>query len=150
MKEIYTNRKGNVQKATWYGIIEASAGADSIHAEIDRGVHASHRRIVEHGFTEKALRAAETFLVANVNTLCDIIEKSPKTATDSEEDKNGEWSQPFNFSQWSTYLNYDIMGDLVFGRRFNCMTSDEHRFVPGLIMNATIFIYTVSPNTRAP
>ena len=109
MKEIYANRKGNVRKAPWYGIIEASVGADSIHAEIDRSVHASHRRIVEHGFTEKALRSAETFLVSNVNTLCDIIEKSPKTATNREDDKRGEWSQPFNFSEWATYLNYDIV-----------------------------------------
>ena len=150
MKEIYANRKGNVRKASWYGIIEASAGADSIHAEIDRSVHASHRRIVEHGFTEKALRSAEIFIVSNINTLCDIIEKSPKTATTREEDKHDEWSQPFNFSQWATYLNYDIMGDLVFGRRFNCMTSDEHRFVPGLLMNSTAFVYTVSLKTLAP
>jgi cytochrome P450 len=48
-------------------------------------------------------------------------------------------------SQWSTYLNYDIMGDLVFGRRFDLMTSDSHRFVAKLIMNSTAFIYTVSP-----
>ncbi|RYG55767.1 MAG: cytochrome P450 [Alphaproteobacteria bacterium] len=48
-------------------------------------------------------------------------------------------------SQWSTYLNYDIMGDLVFGRRFGLMTSDSHRFVARLIMNSTAFISTVSP-----
>ena len=46
-------------------------------------------------------------------------------------------------SQWSTYLNYDIMGDLVFGRRFDVMTSDAHRSVPRLIMNSTSFVYTV-------
>ena len=46
-------------------------------------------------------------------------------------------------SDWSTYLNYDIMGDLVFGKRFNCMESKDHRFVPELMMSATAFIYPV-------
>lgn len=78
-----------------------------------------------------------TLLVKNVQTLRDIILQAGKG------DKN--WSEPFNISQWSTYLNYDIMGDLVFGRRFNVMTQDAHRFVPNLIMNSTAFIYTVGP-----
>lgn len=71
----------------------------------------------------------------NVQTFCDVILQS----------SGGEkgWSKPLNMSQWSTYLNYDIMGDLVFGRRFNVMTSDAHRFVPKLLMNSTAFIYTV-------
>ncbi|KAK5166548.1 uncharacterized protein LTR77_008091 [Saxophila tyrrhenica] len=134
VKEVYFNRKGNVQKSKWYSIIEASAGdEDSIHAEIDRNVHASRRRVIEHAFTEKGLRSAERYLVLNVQTFREIIQESIK---------DEKWSSPFNMSQWATYLNYDIMGDLVFGRRFNCMTSEEHRFVPGVLMNGTAFIYT--------
>lgn len=55
------------------------------------------------------------------------------------------WSEAKNMSVWSTWLNYDIMGDLVFGKRFNCMESGDHRFVPELMMNSTTFIYSVSP-----
>lgn len=136
VREIYANRQGNVQKAPWYTVIEASAGgASSIHAETDRGIHASHRRVMEHAFTDKSLRASQAYLVQNVQTFRDVILQSSKTGKD--------WSQPYNMSQWSTYLSYDIMGDLVFGRRFNLMTSDAHRFVPKLIMNSTAFIYTV-------
>ncbi|KAK3723553.1 hypothetical protein LTR37_001805 [Vermiconidia calcicola] len=135
VKEIYTNRQGNVRKAPWYTVIEASAGnANSIHAEVDRNIHASHRRVMEHAFTDRSLRASEVFLVENVQTFQDIILQT------KERDK--DWSGPFNMSQWSTYLNYDIMGDLVFGRRFNVMTSDAHRSVPRLLMNSTAFIYT--------
>jgi hypothetical protein len=50
-------------------------------------------------------------------------------------------------SDWSTYLNYDIMGDLVFGKRFNCMESTDHRFVPKLMLSATAFIYPVRGGT---
>lgn len=90
---------------------------------------------MEHAFTDKSLRASEAFLVKNVQTFLDLVLQS------NQGDKG--WSEPFNMSQWSTYLNYDIMGDLVFGKRFNVMTSDEHRSVPRLIMNSTAFIYTV-------
>lgn len=76
------------------------------------------------------------YLIQNVKTFQDVIVQSSKDDED--------WSQPFNMSQWSTYLNYDIMGDLVFGRRFDLMTSNSHRFVARLIMNSTAFIYTVS------
>jgi cytochrome P450 len=75
------------------------------------------------------------YLIQNVKTFHDVVLQS------SKDDK--DWSQPFNMSQWSTYLNYDIMGDLVFGRRFDLMTSDSHRFVAKLIMNSTAFISTV-------
>jgi cytochrome P450 len=91
---------------------------------------------MEHAFTEKSLRSSQMYLIQNVKTFQDVILQSSKDGKD--------WSQPFNMSQWSTYLNYDIMGDLVFGRRFDLMTSDSHRFVAKLIMNSTAFISTVS------
>jgi hypothetical protein len=47
-------------------------------------------------------------------------------------------------SDWSTYLGLDIMGYLTFGKRFNCMDSEEHRYIPDLVMRATKFIYVVS------
>jgi hypothetical protein len=113
VREIYANRQANVRKAPWYTVIEASAGGPvSLHAETDRNIHASRRKVMEPAFTDKSIRASEGLLVKNM-------------------------------SQWSTYLNYDIMGDLVFGRQFEAMTSETNRFVPRLIMNSTAFIYTV-------
>ena len=47
-------------------------------------------------------------------------------------------------SDWCTYLGFDIMGDLTFGKGFNCMDSDEHRYIPDLMMRATKFTYVVS------
>jgi cytochrome P450 len=143
-KEIYANRKANVQKSQWYAIIEASTQDYSTHGEIDRKVHAFRRRVLDQAFSEKALKSAETFIVQNVKSLRDVIARSPRKTATSGDEKDADWSEPFNMSQWSTYLNYDIMGDLVFGRRFNCMTSDAHRFVPRLLMNGSAFVYSVS------
>ena len=143
VREIYGNRHANVQKAPWYTVIEASAGGPvSLHAETDRNIHASRRKLMEPAFTDKSIRASEALLVKNVRTFTDLVGGSKKS--------DSGWSQAFNMSQWSTYLNYDIMGDLVFGRQFEAMTSETNRFVPRLIMSSTAFIYTVclSHHTR--
>jgi cytochrome P450 len=136
VREIYSNRTGNVRKAPWYTVLEASAGGPvSLHAEIDRSIHASRRKVMEPAFTDKSIRASDALLVKNVQTFADLVAGSKKG--------NSGWSAAFNLSQWSTYLNYDIMGDLVFGRRFNAMTSEANRFVPKLLMNSGAFINTV-------
>jgi cytochrome P450 len=136
VREIYANRQANVRKAPWYTVIEASAGGPvSLHAETDRNIHASRRKVMEPAFTDKSIRASEALLVKNVQTFADLVAGSRKC-------EDG-WSKAFNMSQWSTYLSYDIMGDLVFGRQFETMTSETNRFVPRLIMNSTAFIYTV-------
>jgi cytochrome P450 len=44
---------------------------------------------------------------------------------------------------WSTYLGYDIMGDLTFGKRFNCMESEEHRYIPHLLKQSAVLVYVV-------
>ena len=143
LKEIYVNRKGNVQKSQHYKIFEASTGTYSTHGEVDKKVHAFRRRVLEHAFSNKAMLSAERFIVQNVKTLCDIIADHTQKASVGGKDGEASWSEPLNVSEWSTYLNYDIMGDLVFGKRFNCMTSNEHRFVPNLLINASAFVNSV-------
>jgi hypothetical protein len=54
--------------------------------------------------------------------------------------KEGNWSEAKNMGGWSTYLNYDTMGDLVFGERFNCVGQGPS-VPPELIKCAAAFIY---------
>ena len=75
-------------------------------------------------------------MVSNVRIFQQVIDQTVG------KDKN--WPQRFNLSQWATYLTCDIMGELIFGRRFECLTSNEHRYVPQMLMNGITFLYTVS------
>lgn len=54
------------------------------------------------------------------------------------------WSKARDMSKYCTYFAYDVMGDLVFGKRFDCMTSVEHRYVPELITDSSWLMYWVS------
>jgi len=77
------------------------------------------------------MRSAEEFVNNNVDTLCGLL---------SDGDS---WSQPRRMDDYATYFAYDVMGDLVFGKPFDCMTNAEHRFVPKMITESSKFLYVV-------
>lgn len=77
------------------------------------------------------MKSAEEFVINNVDTLCDVLSGG------------SSWSEPRKMDDYATYFAYDVMGDLVFGKSFNCMTSAEHRYVPKLITTSSEFLYTV-------
>lgn len=39
-------------------------------------------------------------------------------------------------NDWCTYLTFDVMGDLAFGKSFNLISSNENRYLPELMINA--------------
>jgi hypothetical protein len=135
LKDIYSSRKANVKKADWYLTIDAPSGAPSTHSEINQANHAIRRRILDHAFSTKALKSIVPFIVQNVQTWIECIGEGPL-------DEDG-WTQPKDMNDWNTYLGYDIMGDLTFGKKFNCLRSSEHRFIPKMMLQGTRFIYKV-------
>lgn len=90
--------------------------------------------MLDHAFSDGAVRSAEAFIIHNIRIWCDHL---------AEGAEPGEWTPEKNMGDWCTYLAYDIMGDLVFGKRFNVMENDEHRFVPAMMMSALKFLYPV-------
>ncbi|OJD19071.1 hypothetical protein AJ78_00944 [Emergomyces pasteurianus Ep9510] len=134
---IYASRNANVQKSDWYRIFHAaSRGASSTHSEVDPQSHAFRRRVLEHGFSGSALRSAEKYVHQNVDLWCKYL------AQDASE--SDSWTPARNMSDWCSYLSYDVMGDWTFGKRFNCIESDEHRYVPNLLMERMKLLHTLS------
>ncbi len=93
---------------------------------------------MSHAFSDKAIRNAEHYILDNVRKFVNIIAE-PKPA-----EMNDGWSKKRNMASWATYLNFDVMGDLAFGKPFDCLVSETSRFVPELILGATGFAYFVS------
>jgi cytochrome P450 len=141
LRLIYQSGRQNnpLRKSPWYETIDAPSGAYSTHTEISRIKHAFRRRVLEHAFSDSALRSVEEFVIENVDVLCKVV---------AEQHGGGEWSKPLNMSEKFTWLAYDIMGDLVFGRKFDCLTATEHRFVPKLLLGSSAFIYAVGFHVR--
>ena len=140
LRDIYGSRRANVQKSDWYRTVDAPSGAFSTHSEIDRDKHAFRRRVLDHAFSDSALRSAEDFVLDNVRAWCKHIGAGAPNPR--------AWTPSLNISDWSIYLGFDIMGELTFGQSFHCMESDEHRDVPGLMLRSAKFVYIVSPLNR--
>lgn len=53
------------------------------------------------------------------------------------------WTNPRNMSEWCNWLAYDIMGNLVFGKSYNCLDDGKHRRMPIIMTEGTKFGYWV-------
>lgn len=87
-------------------------------------------------FSEKALRDAEPLICANASKLCEKLAEGVNC-------RKGEWSDGFDLQQWIAYYGYDFISDLAFGRSFQLLDHDEHRFVPPVLRSGSQFLYYV-------
>jgi len=134
LKTIYGSRQANVQKADWYRTIDAGSKAFSVHSEIDRSKHTFRRRVIDQAFSERALAGAEGLILEHAQSWIECL------GADTSE---SGWTPPRDMNDWCNWLSFDMMGDMTFGRDFGCVTKGEHRFVPGVVLNATKFVYVV-------
>lgn len=136
LNTIYGSKNVNVRKSDFYKAIDSAAGdgALSTFSEPDKSKHAVRRRILGHAFSDSAIRSAEHFILQNVTKCCRLL--GPP--------HGDEWSEKRNMNDWANWLAYDIMGDLMFGKTFNCLEEDEYRPLPRSITDGTRFTNWVS------
>lgn len=89
----------------------------------DIPTHARKRRVLNHAFSEKALRAAEPFVHSNVDRWLELL------------DERGEkGSVAFNMATEVNHLVFDILGDLCFGKSFEMKEpGSKVTYVPELL-----------------
>ncbi|KAL7273449.1 hypothetical protein RUND412_003704 [Rhizina undulata] len=133
LKEIYGVNK-NVQKSHFYtaAVGHASNYAANTATEIDKQVHARKRKVLAQAFTDTALRSMEQYVLPTIETLCNIIAAGEQSIYFEGGGKGtGKWRG--DMSKWATYLTFDIMGELSFGKNFGMLERDENRYVPKII-----------------
>jgi hypothetical protein len=91
----------------YYRVWPARIDITSTWNVTDIPVHARKRRVLNHAFSERALRSAEPYVHSNVDRWLDLFE---------ERGKGGKKS--FNMAHEINYLVFDILGDLCFGKSF--------------------------------
>ena len=141
LKAIYGHRS-NVRKSDFYLSFPALPGAVSTHTAIDLKVHGRKRRVMSHAFSDAALKGVEDFVLEHVSNYINALTGRFNRSTTSKEasvlHSGSAWSEPKNISKWSTYLGFDVMGDLSFGRGFGMLTGESpaNRDAPDLLMQA--------------
>lgn len=120
-----------MRKSDFYLAFPAAPGVFSTHTALDRHAHARKRRVMSHAFSDAALKGVEDYVLGYVRSFVG------KLAGGGQGDA-GVWSPARDVSEWSTYLGFDVMGDLSFGKSFNMLEGDvpENREAAFLLTQA--------------
>jgi cytochrome P450 len=111
---IYSDRQANMIKTGW---TDAAVLSDPPNTLVfsDRKLHAARRKILNHGFSDNAIKSMEDAVVEKIRKWCEIIAQ-PKL-----EEKQDDWSQERDMAAWSSYLTTDILGELCFADDFGSL-----------------------------
>ncbi|KUJ13243.1 benzoate 4-monooxygenase cytochrome P450 [Mollisia scopiformis] len=131
--------KANVKKGKFYEVWPRNVQNLNTLSTVDKEVHARKRRILNGVFSEKAVRAAESFIIRHVDRWCELLVDNTSSG----------WSEPQNMTTLAESLTFDIMGDLSFGKSFEIKEKKENPFkiIPHTISGYMQFIY---PITQSP
>jgi cytochrome P450 len=114
-------------------------GAYNIFTAVDKETHRHKRRLLGYGFADQSIRAFEPTLISHVNLFVKRLVGSPETA--------GKWTAPFNMTECSRHIGYDIMGEFGFGQTFNLQTKEDNRFLIDAVIATSLKagIYMIYP-----
>lgn len=141
------NPKANVHKGIYYFVVRRYLDEAQSWSTVDKLDHAGKRRVLNHAFSEKALRSSEAFIVQHVDRWCELL-----LETDGASDG---WSKPRDMAHWCDYLILDILGDLCFGKTFDSkeVGHEDIKAVPNAITNWVYFnqcVCNLSPANSNP
>jgi cytochrome P450 len=127
--------KGNVKKSEYYAVWPRTVDALNTWSSTSLSMHARKRRVLNYAFSESALRGAEVFIQSNVDRWLELLGQQTQ--------EKGEWTGSINMADQVTYLVFDILGDLCFGKCFDMKEPDSKlRHVPEMMIG---FMELVSP-----
>ncbi|KAH8707167.1 cytochrome P450 [Phaeosphaeriaceae sp. PMI808] len=138
-RDIY-NTKANVQKAAFYEAWHKDTHDVNTFSTRDKKEHAKRRKMLNQSFTEKSLRAAQSFIIKHVDQW-DVF-----LVSDVGDD---QWSEVMNFAKVSDKLVFDIMGNLCFGTSFDVKELGDNpiKIITYAVVQYMQFLY---PLTRSP
>ncbi|OAL47372.1 averantin oxidoreductase [Pyrenochaeta sp. DS3sAY3a] len=111
-KEIYGHRSGGQPELGKDKKYHAGFGREQSLLNAEREYHGDLRRMLAHGFSDRALRAQEVVIQEYVNLLMKKFD---------EHGRNG--TTPLNMVQWYNFFTFDIIAYLSYGESFNCLSS---------------------------
>lgn len=99
--------------------------------------HGPKRRVLNHAFSDKALRSAEPFVQSNIDRWCELIA--------GRITEGGEWSTTLNVTHEINHLVWDILGDLLFGKSFKMMEpKSETRHIPEVLADFLVLMHPIA------
>ena len=111
----------------------------------DVALHAHKRRLLNLAFTDRLVKASGPFMARHIDRWHELLLGDREEATESERDTEG-WSPTRDITPWSSWLTFDILGDLAFGAQFETKEPGENglKMIPHAFDTYVKFNYPVS------
>ncbi|KIY00707.1 uncharacterized protein Z520_03372 [Fonsecaea multimorphosa CBS 102226] len=145
--DIYGHGK-NIAKSKAYWALLTRARQFSVLTAWDKKVHGRKRRVVGQGFTEAAVRGYEPVIKDNVTILCNkLLANDGRNAVP---EAANAWSLPVDMSEFTNYLSFDIMTDVIFSVKRHLIENSHYRWITTCIerMMHRIGVLSMVPWTR--
>lgn len=125
-------------------LFAASPGqVDSILTVPDNEDHTRMRKLLNIAFTKKALKAQQPIIERHAELFIDKLrtEATAQLTVSGVQDQ----SVVINIVDWINFFTFDVMGDLVFGESFNCLSDGAyHEWVHLLFANFKSLTFAVA------
>lgn len=119
-------------KGEMYDLLE-SVGSKSLVTMRDKHVHAARRRDWSAGFTSKALQLHLSKIIPHLDQLYQLIETDARA------------SRPSNLRNYIYWYGFDVMGEVVFGKSFGMLETQDDGQVITRLQNALSLLGPLSP-----
>ena len=101
--------------------------------------HSRLRRLLSHGFSDKALREQESLISTYVHNLISGLKNQAQVSKGKA-----------NLGDWFNYTTFDVISDLSFGTSFDCLKNHDYHPWVSLIRDNIKGIALVDVSTRFP
>ena len=124
-----------MQKSTAYRAFETSPTAHDLQSTVNKKEHQRKRRVMSQAFSEAALKKLEDHVLIHVKTFVERLSSGGANEKVTEV-KEGSWTPSTNLAQMCSYVSFDLMAELVFGKAFHMLDNSDNRFIIDLIQVA--------------
>ncbi|KAH8695055.1 putative cytochrome P450 monooxygenase [Talaromyces proteolyticus] len=135
LHDIYGHGK-RVKKADFYNGFTAIKGVYNTHNAIDKTLHGKKRRVLSHAFSDNALKGMEDVMLLHIRQLCAILAEDPQYGRDimlENEYRTEKGHTVRNMSNWLSFMTYDVLGELCFGKSFDMLIDSAKRRMVHLV-----------------
>jgi cytochrome P450 len=113
-KDILTNQPGRGQlRKNPEVYVKSLNGEHSILSVPSDADHSRYRRLLSHGFSERAIRDQEPVVQSYVDLLIRGLHQRAKEG-------------PQDMVAWFNWITFDVIGDLTFDRSFDCLRNQAY------------------------
>ena len=118
--------------------LDAFSGVNSIITANDAD-HSRYRRLLGHGFSDKALREQESLIQTYIGNLMDGLKKHIQGSEGKA-----------NLVDWFNWTTFDVISDLSFGEPFDCLRDNAYHPWVSLLMSGLKAVSLAHVTTRFP